>query len=295
MTKAAVQQYHGRVPHMHICPHGRQCSFLSHSVADKRVIRHTASFIHPCPWGARCVARRAETWNWQHMLQFTHFAEDDEQVQREREEEEGKGRLGGREGREEINAERVEGRMEEYGFFSLPSNISNGGNSSSGGQHGLNHMSSLLHHLPSSGMTTAHASIVTRLQAQAYAQALASAQFSPHSIPEERRDVDAELLLSSSSSSFSSEGGDHSLLGAAVAAAGKGDGEGRRGHHHTASSLWRDGADGCGEEEEEKEEEEEGEGRERGGVEDGGGGGKEQFLIPSFSSSLLPPAYQNIW
>jgi hypothetical protein len=59
-------------PHRHLCPHGRNCSFLSHSVADKRVIRHTASFLHPCPWGARCVAARAPHWNWEHMQSFIH-------------------------------------------------------------------------------------------------------------------------------------------------------------------------------------------------------------------------------
>lgn len=224
------------------------------------------------------------------MLQFTHFAEDDEQVQREREEEEAKGRLGGGKGREDISAERDEGRMEEHGFFSLSSNIGNGGSNNHVGLHGLNRLSSLMHHLPSSGMTAAHASIVTRLQAQAYAHALASAQHSPPSMPEERRDIDAGLLLSSSSS----EGGDYSLLGGAGVAAGKGEGErGRRyfqnGQHHTASSLGRGGVDGSGEDEEDEE------GREREGVGGGDGGEKEQFLIPSFSSSLLPPAYQNIW
>jgi len=77
--EAALEECHGGVPHRHICPHGRHCSFLTHSVADKRVIRHTAAFIHPCPWGSRCVARKSETWNWQHMLQFTHFPEEMEQ------------------------------------------------------------------------------------------------------------------------------------------------------------------------------------------------------------------------
>ena len=59
-------------PHRHSCPHGRNCSFLTHSVADKRVIRHTAAFLHPCPWGPRCVAARAPEWNWEHMQAFTH-------------------------------------------------------------------------------------------------------------------------------------------------------------------------------------------------------------------------------
>ena len=308
MTEAAVQQYHGGVPHRHICPHGRHCSFLAHSVADKRVIRHTASFIHPCPWGGRCVARKAETWNWQHMLQFTHFAEDDEQVQREREEEEGKEGVGGREGRdgrEEMKGEREEGRMEEKSFFSpsLSSSSSSSSSSSGGGnnngRHGLNQLSPFLHHLPPSGLTASNSFIAARLQAQAYAHALAAAQHSPPLIAEERRDVNAGMLSSSSSSSFSSEGGDHFFLGGAVGvAAGKGGGGGEggrgyhhHGHHHTASSLGRGGADGRGGNEDEEEE-----GREGGGEEGGGGGqGKDQFLISSFSSSLLPPAYQNIW